>query len=31
MSKLANRSANTDPQHQEAASPQLLRPGCLQR
>lgn len=26
-----NRSANTDPQPQKAASPQLLRPGCLER
>ena len=26
-----NRSANTDPQLQEAASPQVLRSGCLQR
>jgi hypothetical protein len=27
----ANWSANTDPQAQEAASPQVLRSGCLQR
>jgi hypothetical protein len=26
-----NRSANTDPQLQEAASRQVLRPGCLER
>jgi hypothetical protein len=28
---LHNKSANTDPQHYKAASPQLLRAGCLQR
>lgn len=28
---LVNKSANTDPQQQEAASPQLLWSGCLQR
>ena len=28
---LFNWSANTDPQLQEAASPQVLRSGCLQR
>ena len=26
-----NRSTNTDPQLQKAASPQVLRSGCLQR
>jgi hypothetical protein len=26
-----NWSANTDPQLQEAASPRMLRSGCLQR
>jgi hypothetical protein len=26
-----NKSANTEPQLQEAASPQWLWPGCLQR
>jgi hypothetical protein len=26
-----NKSANTDPQQQEAASPQVLRSGYLQR
>ena len=26
-----NKSANADPQLQEAASPQVLRSGCLQR
>jgi hypothetical protein len=26
-----NRSANTDPHLLEAASPQMLRSGCLQR
>lgn len=28
---LLNWSANTDPQLQEAAWPQMLRSGCLQR
>ena len=27
----ANKSANTDPQQQEAASPHMLWAGCLQR
>ena len=31
ISVLLNWSANTDPQLQEAASPQELRSGCLQR
>lgn len=31
MSMLFNWSANTEPQLQEAASPQRLRSGCLQR
>jgi hypothetical protein len=29
--KRFNRSAKTDPQLQEAASPQVLRSGCLRR
>lgn len=28
---LVDLSANTDPQQQEAASPQMLRIGCLRR
>ena len=31
VTKPYNRSANTEPQLQEAASPQMLRSGCLRR